>query len=269
MERTKKTMEKTEKQVPIAQRITRAVSRGCYRIVRGAVWLCYPKSRIEGLSHLPEGACIVVGNHAKMNGPILSELYFPGDRAIWTAGEMFRMEEVPAYAFQDFWSGKPKWTHPFYRLLSYLIAPLSVCVFNNAHTIPVYHDARSLLTFRKTVTRLAEGARVIIFPEHAVKHDHIVNEFQEKFVEVARLYYKRTGERIAFVPMYVAPMLHACYLGEPVYYDPSAPKEKEDHRIAAVLMARIRGIAESLPLHTVVPYDNVSKRHYPKNRPTV
>ena len=240
-----------------------------HRIARKLIWLFYPKDvRLEGEENLPKESCIIVGNHARMNGPILSELYFPGDRAIWTAGEMFRLKDVPAYAFQDFWSGKPKWTHPFYRVLSYLIAPLAVCIFNHAHTIPVYHDARSLSTFRTTVARLTDGARVIIFPEHAVPHDHIVNAFQEKFVEVARLYHKRTGKRLAFVPMYVAPALHACYLGEPVYHDPTAPKEKEDHRIASVMMDRIRQLAESLPLHTVVPYDNaVKKQDYPKNRP--
>lgn len=243
------------------------LSRGVYRVIRALVKLCYPKCRVEGLEHLPDGGCIVVGNHAKMNGPILSELYIPGDRAIWTAGEMFHLKEVPAYAYADFWSGKPKHSRPFYRMLSCLIAPLSVCVFNNAHTIPVYHDARILSTFRETIARLKDGARIIIFPEHGVKHDHIVNEFQERFVEVAALYHRRTGQRLAFVPMYVAPALHAAFLAKPVWYDPSADKRAEQHRIAAVLMDRIRETAEALPPHTVVPYDNVPKHQYPKNRP--
>ena len=55
----------------------------CYRMIRWFVWLFYPKIKVEGLEHLPETPCVVVANHAKMNGPIACELYFPGNRAIW------------------------------------------------------------------------------------------------------------------------------------------------------------------------------------------
>ena len=67
------------------------------------------------------------------------------------------LKEVPAYAFRDFWSQKPKWTHWFYKILSYIITPLAVCIFNNAHTIPVWHDTRLVSTFRTSMQRLQEG----------------------------------------------------------------------------------------------------------------
>ncbi len=86
-------------------------------------------------------------------------------------------KDVPEYAFRDFWSQKPKWTHPFYKLLSYIIAPLSACVFTNARTIGVYHDTRILSTFKNTVKKLQEGKSVVIFPEHDTKHNHIIYDF--------------------------------------------------------------------------------------------
>ena len=103
-----------------------------YKIIKGLVRLFYPKTRIEGAANLPEEPCILVGNHTQMNGPIVSELYMPVERYTWCAGEMMHLREVPAYAYRDFWSGKPKAVRWFYRLLSYLIAPIAVCVFNNA-----------------------------------------------------------------------------------------------------------------------------------------
>ena len=78
------------------------------------------------------------------------------------------LKDVPEYAFRDFWSQKPKWTHPGYKLLSHIIAPIAVCVFNNARTIGVYHDTRILSTFKNTVKKLQEGKSVVIFPEHTV-----------------------------------------------------------------------------------------------------
>ncbi len=241
--------------------------RAVYRVIRWVVKVLYPRTEVFGTEHLPEGACIVVGNHAQMNGPIASELYFPGKRAIWCAGQMMELREVPAYAFEDFWSDKPRWCRWFYRLLAYCIAPLSVCIFNSAHTIPVYRDSRSLTTFRRSVQALEEGTRVIIFPERAEPHNRIVCEFQERFVDTARLYCRRTGGPVSFVPMYVAPRLKAMYLGEPIPFDPAAPIEDERRRICEALMASITELAEALPRHTVVPYQNVPKKQYPVNLP--
>lgn len=242
-------------------------SRGVYRVIRGLVRLFYPKTRIVGAEHLPEGGCIVVGNHTQMNGPIVSELYFPGTRKIWCAWQMMYRKEVPAYAYQDFWSAKPKRIRWFYKILSYVIAPFSVCVFNNAHTIAVYHDTRILSTFRQTVDELAGGTRVIIFPECGKKHNHIINQFQDRYIDIARLYQKKTGKPLAFVPMYVAPKLKAAYLGEPVVYDPKARPEEERERISSYLMDAVTDIAVHLPRHIVVPYDNVGRRAYGTNVP--
>ena len=239
--------------------------RWLYLAIKWCVKTVYPKIRVEGLENLPEDGAIIVGNHCKMNGPISSELYAPGKHYTWCAGEMMELKAVPEYAYEDFWSGKPKWCRPFYKLLSYLIAPLSVCVFNNAETIGVYHDARIISTFRQTVKALQEGANVVIFPEHNEPYDHIICRFQEKFIDVAKLCYKRTGKAVSFVPMYLAPALKTMYLGKPVVFRPEAPMEEERTRIAGELMAAVSSMAQSLPRHRVIPYKNVPKKQHPYN----
>lgn len=236
-----------------------------YRMIKLVVRLVYPKIEVVGAGNLPDEAVIIVGNHTQMNGPIACELYMPGTHDIWCAGQMMHLKEVPAYAFQDFWSQKPGWTHPFYKIISCLIAPLSVCVFNNANTIPVYRDTRIITTFKKTVTRLAEGANVVVFPEHDVKYNHIIYDFQDKFIDTARLYYKKTGKALSFVPLYIAPKLKKMYLGKPIRFRPSEPMEAERKRICEYLMEEITQIAVSLPEHTVVPYRNIPKKLYPSN----
>ncbi len=244
------------------------IQNAVYRVIRWLVKLFYPKLQVEGLENLPEVPCLVVSNHAQMNGPIAGELYFPGQRYIWCAHEMMFLKEVPAYAYRDFWSQKPKAVRWFYRLLSYLIAPLSVCIFNNAHTVAVYRDKRIIQTFRDTLDKLREGANVIVFPEHAAPHNHIICDFQDGFVSVAKSYYRQTGEQLAFVPMYLAPSLKKMVLGKPVFFDPEAPIKEERSRIAQELMDAVTGLALSLPRHKVVPYLNLSKKEYVYNIPT-
>ncbi len=242
-------------------------SRGVFRVIRRLVLLFYPKIHIEGAENLPEESAVIVGNHTQMNGPICAELFYPRDNVTWCAHQMMELREVPAYAFQDFWSKKPRWTHPFYKLLSYLIAPLSACLFNEAKTIPVYRDTRLLRTFKLTMQSLDEGKDVVIFPECYEPYNHIVYQFQDKFIDTARLYYKRTGKILNFVPIYIAPRLKKVYIGKAIRYCPENPIEQERERIAKYLMDAITDIADSLPAHTVIPYPNIPKRDYPSNHP--
>lgn len=238
-----------------------------YCVVRWFVRLFYPKITLVGTENIPNEPCLLVGNHAQMNGPIIGDLYIPEKRSIWCAGEMMHLKEVPAYAYQDFWSAKPKVVRWFYRILSYLIAPIAVGIFNQPHIIAVYKDSRILSTFRQTVNALGNGANVVVFPERDEPYNHIVNQFQDGFVDIARLHTRRTGNPLPFVPMYVAPKLKKVYFGVPITFCSDNPKEQERQRICSYLMNEITRLAESLPCHTVVPYNNIAKKDYTTNHP--
>ena len=238
-----------------------------YRILKWFVWLFSPKMKLEGADKLPQEPVILVGNHSQMYGPIAAELHMPGRNYIWCAGQMMHWKEVHGYAYEDFWSFKPKAVRWLFKIASYLITPLSVCVFNNAHTIPVYRDTRIITTFRESIARLQEGASVVIFPEHNEKYNNILYEFEDKFIDLARFYYKKTGTELSFVPLYIAPTLARMYLGTPIRFCADMPIAEERQRIREHLMCQITELAASLPTHTVVPYRNIRKRDYPQNIP--
>lgn len=237
-----------------------------FRVIRWLVWLFSPKMTVDGTENLPDEPVILVANHCQMGGPIACELYTPGDHAIWCAHQMMDWKEVHGYAFQDFWSHKPKAIRWFYKLLSYLITPLSVCVFNNAGTIPVYRDMRLMSTFKATITALEEGKHVVIFPEHDAEGNHIVNGFQDKFIDVARLYYKRTGKEVCFVPLYIAPRLSRMVIGQPVRFRADAPIEAERQRICDAMFRGVTDLALALPGHRVITYRKPNGRPYPLNK---
>ena len=108
---------------------------------------------------------------------------------------------------------------------------------------------------------------MVIFPEHRVPYNHILCQFQDKFIDVAKLYCKRTGKAVCFVPMYLAPKLKKMYFGKPIRFCPDAPIEEERARITNELMRQITDIAVSLPEHTVIPYNNIPKKQYLSNIP--
>ena len=236
-----------------------------YRLIYRTVWAVSPKYTLYGTENLPEEACIIVGNHAQMYGPIAAELYLPRPHSVWCIGEMMNRKEVPAYAYQDFWSMKPKGIRWFYRLLSHLIAPLAEYVFTHAHTIPVRHDARVMTTFRQSIERLNAGADIVIFPEKNEPYNGILWQFQEHFADLAKMVYRRTGKAVCFVPMYTAPKLKSIHFGKPLRYDPQAPEAEERRRVCHELAEAITALAAALPEHTVVPYYNMPKKQYPLN----
>ncbi len=238
-----------------------------YKVVYKLVWLFSPKYKLVGEENLPKEPCVIVGNHSHMYGPIAGEIYTPGDHYVWCAGQMMHREEVADYAFQDFWSGRPKRTHWFYKRLSHVIVPLAVLIFNNAHTVPVYHDTRLITTYRESIELLRQGASMVIFPECYEKHNNIVHGFQDKFIDLARFYYKKTGVELSFVPLYVAPKLKTLFFGKPIRFRAGVPIAEERVRICGELMDAITDIAVHQPEHTVVPYPNVPARDYPKNIP--
>jgi len=238
-----------------------------YKILLWFIKLFSPKMKVYGAENIPDEPVLFVGNHCQMYGPIACEIYMPVDRCTWCAGQMMKWNEVPGYAFTDFWSFKPWYTKWFFRIVSYLITPLSVCLFNNANTIAVYRDTRIVSTFKETIRTLQNGVSVVIFPEHNKAYNNIIYEFEDKFIDIAKLYYKKTGHEVCFVPMYISPKLKGIYFGTPVRFSANAPIEAERSRIHKHLMNTITETARNLPKHTVIPYRNIPKKLYPCNIP--
>lgn len=237
-----------------------------YLFCRSIVKLIYGKATVDGIEKLPNEPSIIVANHSQYHGPVIGEIYFPNKKAIWCIGEIMNMKEVPQYAMNDFWPYKPKYIKWFYKILSYIIAPFCSVFFKNASTIAVYKDSRIITTFKETVKELESGSNIIIFPECHEEFNNIVNEFQKNFVDVAKLYYKKTKKEVNFVPMYICAKQKKAYIGNPIKFDSNIQIEEEKNIICDYLKDEITKIAKELPRHRVVPYANVKKKNYPMSK---
>jgi len=246
--------------------MTRAMSKKekqgiLFKIIKGTIRIFYRKREMVGRENIPSEPCLLIGNHAKSHGPLTCELFMP-DARVWCIGEMLSLKEAPKYMFQDFWANKPKWSHPIYKFCAYFMAPIVTYVFKNVHPVPVYKDMRIVRTFKGTVDRLEQGKNVLIFPEHHVRYNEIVNEFQENFVDVARVYYKKHGKALSFVPVYNAVSLKKVVFGKPIVFQPDKPIEQQRKEICDYVKKEITSLAKDLPAHKVVPYDNLPRRKY-------
>ena len=237
-----------------------------FRFIRSIVKAVTPKYVSLKTENLPKQPCVIVSNHAQLYGPIATQFYSQRQTSTWCTYEMTELKEVPAYAYRDFWSLKPKWSKWIYKLFSYLVAPISVYVFKHAYIVPVYKDIRLLKTFKMSIEMLESGEDIHIFPEKAQLHNHIVCEFQDRFVDLAKLYYIKTKKKLSFVPVYLAPKISTIIYGKPIEFNPDNKPEDERARICGYLMDEITSLAESLEEHKVIPYINIKKKDYPKNK---
>lgn len=235
-----------------------------YRVVYAYAKKRYKNYELIGFEEREE-PCVYVMNHAQAHSPLVCELYLTSSD-IWCTGEVMSKEEFPAYAQKDFWSHKPKCTQWFYKLLSHILAPIASKTITSARTIPVYKDTRLMSTFKKSVKSLTDGKNVVIFPEKAEKNNEIVNVFQDKFVDLARLYYARAKKPLDFVPVYNAVNLKKLVTGKVVTYDTNANADEERQRICSHLSNEITRVAKELDEHVVIPYDNIPQKQYPKNK---
>lgn len=237
-----------------------------FKIIKATISGFYGRVKYVGEENIPQEPCIFIGNHAQMHGPIVAELRSPFRRYTWCIGNMLHLREFPKYAFQDFWGYKPKWTHWFYKMLACIIAPLGTYIFRNADVIGVYKDMRGRSTFRNSIRVLNENYNLIIFPECHTEFNEIVNEFQDKFVDLARMYFKETGKELMFVPMYIAPSLRTIVYGKPIKFNSQKSITEQRKEICDYLKIEVTNLAKTLPAHTVIPYANIPKNQYPKSK---
>lgn len=234
-----------------------------YKVIRGLVTLFYKKRELIGLEYITDEPSIIVGNHAQIHSPIVSEIFFKFNRKTWCIGNVMNKKDFIIHAKNDFWIDKPKSIRWFYYLLAYLIAPIASSVFNSAEVIGVYKDTRIIKTFKETINELKAGNNIVIFPECPESYNNIVNEFQDKFVDVAWLYYKNTGKCLSFIPMYNAVRLKKVIFGKPIVYNPNIEIAENRKLITEYLKDEITNLALSLPPHKVVQYLNKGKKNNP------
>ncbi len=229
--------------------------------LEGIVKIFHRKRKMLGEENIPDEPCIIIGNHSQIHGPLSAELYMK-NKLIWCDGPMMERKEVPEYTLRVFWGDKPEKSKWFYKLLGKIIARPASFLLGNADTIGVFRDARLMTTFNDTVEALSKGINVVIFPESPVEYNEIVNQFNLKFVDVARLYYKATGKCVSFVPMYHAVKLKKIIYGKPIRFNPEINNVEQRTVVCDYLMNEITALAKTFPRHKVIPFNNVGKKNF-------
>lgn len=225
-----------------------------YKTVRGALRLCYPHAGTVYEEQPDAEPAVFVCNHSAVRGPVMMTLDFKRKHQTWTVSHALDSKQAVNFAFHDIFFGNSRRCKWFWRLLSRIVAKLLPPLLYYSDTIPVYHDKNIVKTFKQSVKALSDGEDLVIFAESPKRFSEYICELQPGFIDIARLYYRKSKKAIKFYPVYLEKKNAVISVGKPIVYDPEQPLDEQRGVIAAYLRDNIDRLARALPEHKPVPF---------------
>ncbi len=204
----------------------------------------------------PEGeTAVYVCNHSGAIGPMSVSLYFDRPYRSWVTHCVFDKEITPNFIFHDFFQGRQfKWKAPM-RLLSRIVAVLLRPLLTAQNGVKVYRtDARVFGTYKESVKTLEGGENLVIFAESPVKGGKYVNKLYDGIADLGLFYWRVTGKKLKYYPVYIPSTLRTVNVGESVEFCPDNTIEEERVRLTSAIESAINAIGDSLPPHKVANF---------------
>ncbi len=220
------------------------------------IWFLKPffRMKVEGKENLDKRdyPAIFVSNHGVWSGPMAAVMYLPTYFRPWVHNVMLDRRMAAEEMYSTFFHRLKIFGEKMQRRLAHLVAGPVTWALNAFNPIPVERSShrRLLTTFHETIEALAESDNVLIFPERPME---IINENAEEFLHnkeqlrdlatgfasIGKLYYAKSGRRIAFYPMYINRQQRVFRIGRPIIYNPHNNYHEEKQRISEQLKVAI------------------------------
>ena len=211
------------------------------RVIASVLRLFY-RRKVSGKENIDTSeASVFICNHGRASGPITAALHLPVRFRPWINGCMLDREEateVMMGTFRDkftFLGPKAK------RRLLHGVSRLVCHVLNSFDPIPVRKGdpRKSVETVIRSVEALERGENLLIFPEKPDDRydEESYKEFHTGFAALGRAYFKHTGRKLRFYPVFSDSKTRRMVIGKPVTFDPSEESRAEKLRISSELQA--------------------------------
>ncbi len=219
-----------------------------YNVVAAIGRVICPRSTVNFEGGEPTEPGIIVCNHSSIRGPVMMTLYYGRPHKNWIISYALEREKTANFAFHDFFVGEGRRVKWFWRLLSKIVAKILPGVLSQAGPIAVYHDSRIIKTFRNTMAALSEGYDVVVFGESPERYSEYVNRMQLGIIDVAALYYKRTGKKLKIYPAYIEKKNRLIEVAPPIEYGPELDKNGTCEKISSEIDRMARGMKKHKPV---------------------
>lgn len=163
---------------------------------------------------------VYICRHGNMRGPVLSVINLPLTIHPWVFHVFCEKKACYKHYSEYTFSVRFGWKKWSANLISRIISPSVVRLVNSVGAIPVYRNsARVMSTFRMSMDALSKGESLLIFPEvDYTAEGGEIGELYEGFLGLEKMYLKKTGKHLPFVPIHLSEKRREIILGEPVLF---------------------------------------------------
>jgi hypothetical protein len=188
---------------------------------------------------------VLVTRHQNLYGPVTIMAWYPRPIRLWAIDKL-AIPEV-CYRHYRYFVG-PERLHlgPFWsRVFAALYMPLVVRLVRSGHSIVVYRGQREIMkTFDESLEALCAGEIICLSPDidYTSTESGAVSMYTG-FVHLAKMYYKKTGERLPFYPVYTSRRVDSIQIGDAIYCDPAKPFHEEKERVVDAIRAGFEEMA--------------------------
>lgn len=216
-----------------------------FQVIRTIVRPFFKRLHVEGAENLDSAQpCVFIVRHLNNYGPCAAYLFAPAEFHLWTYYTFMNRKTFYQHCSEFTFSkraGMPLWLA---KVCSTLLCWWVPHLFRKVGMIPVYRGLKDVLkTMELSVDALEKGENVLIMPDiHYVNEGGQVGEMYTGFVYLGKLYNKRTGKRLNFIPLCVNREQHILRVGRAIAYDPTRPSQEEKEHILAHLSEELNRI---------------------------
>ncbi len=172
---------------------------------------------------------VYICRHSDAKGPLYSMLNIPIQVHPWTFYVFCDVKNCYKHYSEYTFPVRFGWNKLWAKIVSWLGSPLYVALIKSAGAIPVYRNAMKIYTtFKLSVEALEKGESVLLFPDiNYTASTGDTGALYEGFVILERMYFKKTGKHLPFVPLHISDERKSLFLGEPILFEEGAPFKEQ------------------------------------------
>ena len=219
--------------------------------IKVIAFILYPimKHTVEGKQNVRDiNPAVFVCNHKKIYGPVVANLYIPYVCRPWIISGMVHKEEIYDHLINGYNMKKSKLPRFIKKAYCRMVSPLFLWAMNSVEPIPVYRNkGRDILkTIEMTVDAMKQEDNILLFPEDQTKTEGFEDkpgDFFMGFAHIGKAYFRETGKKITFYPVYADSEKRVIYIGKGITYDNTASQRVERDRIVEYLKHKMDDMA--------------------------
>jgi hypothetical protein len=203
---------------------------------------CFWHCRLVEKQNIPlKGPAVFISNHLGSYAPVAVLSAFPVRLYPWVAYQITDKKLCPGYLRMDFVESELRLRPPLSSFTAWAISKACVAIMKALHAVPVHEKSMKLAsTWKLSLALLVRNKNLIVFPENEHRPlNQVLNEFNDGFVGLAKIYHEKTGGILKFIPIAVHQEARAIHIGPSIPFNPECPFTSEKERIRTALQDRI------------------------------